>query len=745
MPKLTLTQFVFLIALWGMFVAAHAQCANDNVFWTALNPTGPGNTQTTSSIWGGEYVTVNVCAGATYTFQTCGSSFDTQITVYNSTGGTSLAYNDDGCGLQSTITWTSTFNGTVNVLVDAFFCASNTTFATLSVTQVTACASAGGTDYNHPGGTITTCSGNYYDTGGSGANYGNSQNIVTTFCSANPGECIVLTFSAFSIENNWDFLTIYDGPNAASPVIGQYTGINSPGTVTATSGCLTIRFTSDVSINSTGWAASVSCATCPTPPPPPDPGDFGCPSIDLGPDIALPECYDPCQSLELTADVFETGLPTSYEVQSIPFSPPYSLTAGTQFSINTDDVWSSLITLPFNFCYFGTNYNQCVVGSNGLMSFDPNYADGYCPWAYTATCPSAMLPLNSIFGVYHDIDPSVCGTARYAILGAEPCRVFVVNFTDVCHFSCNSIRSTSQIVLYETTNVIEVYVQDKPTCTGWNYGNAVIGVQNATGTTGYVAPGRQTGPWTAYNEAWRFVPNGAPNFEVNWYTQADGLIGTGTTIQVCPSETSQTYAAEAVYTRCDGSQIVVEDFVTVTCAIVLLPVEWLSFEAQLSDDHRLVNCDWTTASETNNDYFTVERSTDLFNWEPIGTVQGAGTTLEQHDYRFIDRNPLPGIAYYRVRQTNYNGASDLSEVRAVNRPAEGEVFSVYPNPGNGSFVLSGYRDGDFSVFNAAGQRVPFGLTMAGELTLHTASAGVYILELLRGEAQLPERIRLVVQ
>jgi hypothetical protein len=489
----------------------------------------------------------------------------------------------------------------------------------------------------------------------------------------------------------------------------------------------------------------VSCATCPTPPPPPDPGDIGCPSIDLGPDIALPECYDPCQSLELTADVFETGLPTSYEVQSIPFNPPYSLTAGTQFSINTDDVWSSLITLPFNFCYFGTNYNQCVVGSNGLMSFDASYADGYCPWAYTATCPSGLLPLNSIFGVYHDIDPSVCGTARYAILGAEPCRVFVVNFTDVCHFSCTSIRSTSQIVLYETTNVIEVYVQDKPTCTGWNSGNALIGVQNATGTTGFVAPGRQTGPWTASNEAWRFVPNGAPNFEVNWYTQADGLIGTGTTIQVCPSDASQTYAAEAVYTRCDGSQIVVEDFVTVTCALVLLPVEWLSFDAKLSADERQVDCTWSTASETSNDYFTDERSSDNAEWQAIGSVPGGGTSSTQLDYHFVDRNPLNGISYYRVRQTDFNGQSDLSEVRAVNRKLGGEGFAVYPNPGNGHFMLTGYRDGDFSVYNAAGQRVAFSLSMAGELNLHSAAAGVYILELLRGDAQVPERIRLVVQ
>src|SRR5687768_11917132 len=118
--------------------------------------------------------------------------------------------------------------------------------------------------YNMPGGTINTCSGNFYDPGGSGGNYANSQNITTTFCSNN-GTCIQAVFSAFNLENNWDYLYVYDGPTIGSPLIGTYTGATSPGTITSSSGCLTFRFTSDGSVTSTGWAAALSCVPCPPP------------------------------------------------------------------------------------------------------------------------------------------------------------------------------------------------------------------------------------------------------------------------------------------------------------------------------------------------------------------------------------------------------------------------------------------------------------------------------------------------
>lgn len=113
----------------------HAQCANDNILTgTAITPTCPGTTAV-PCVQGGQYVLVNVVTGNQYTFSTCtGAAWDTQITLYNNAGGGSLGYNDDFCGLQSSVTWNASFSGQLRVLIDQFSCSSEATCASLSIT-----------------------------------------------------------------------------------------------------------------------------------------------------------------------------------------------------------------------------------------------------------------------------------------------------------------------------------------------------------------------------------------------------------------------------------------------------------------------------------------------------------------------------------------------------------------------------------------------------------------------------------
>ena len=291
----------------------------------------------------------------------------------------------------------------------------------------------------------------------------------------------------------------------------------------------------------------------------------GCPDITTGPNQSV-DCNITC--VDLSATVLETGTTTDYNVSSVPYAPPAPFTGGTAQFINTDDVFGDVINLPFNFCFYGNTFNQVVIGANGLVSFDAAVAGQYCEYSFNDPIPSSNLYTNCIMGAYHDIDPSQGGSISYFIQGAAPCRIFAVSFNDVPHFSCNCgffggcSRTSQQIVIYETTNVIEVYLQQKETCNGWNNGNAVVGIQNATGAAGVTPPGRNTGSWTANNEGWRFTPSGTPNFEVNWY-KSGNLIGTGLTVNVCPSATT-TYDAEAIYTNCDGAVVTVTDQVTVT-------------------------------------------------------------------------------------------------------------------------------------------------------------------------------------
>jgi len=117
--------------------------------------------------------------------------------------------------------------------------------------------------YTMGNGSISACSGTFYDPGGTG-NYGNSQTFVYTICPSTPGAKVIVNFSAFNLENSFDFLQVFDGNSVAAPSLGTYTGAAGPGTATASvtnaTGCLTFRFTSDGSVTSTGWIAAISCS-----------------------------------------------------------------------------------------------------------------------------------------------------------------------------------------------------------------------------------------------------------------------------------------------------------------------------------------------------------------------------------------------------------------------------------------------------------------------------------------------------
>ncbi|MDW8159648.1 MAG: hypothetical protein RML72_12345, partial [Bacteroidia bacterium] len=148
-----------------------------------------------------------------------------------------------------------------------------------------------------------------------------------------------------------------------------------------------------------------------------------CPSITASPSQTT-ICAGNCANLSATA--LHIGQTNTYAVASIPYNPPYAFTLGTQIFLG-DDQWSDIINLPFNFCFFGNSYNQVVIGSNGLISFNTAYANGFCPWSFTASVPSNVLPLNAIYGVYHDLIPPAGGQIRYTVQGTAPCRTFVVN------------------------------------------------------------------------------------------------------------------------------------------------------------------------------------------------------------------------------------------------------------------------------------------------------------------------------
>jgi len=102
-----------------------------------------------------------------------------------------------------------------------------------------------------------------------------------------------------------------------------------------------------------------------------------------------------------------------------------------------------------------------------------------------------------------------------------------------------------------------------------------------------------------------------------------------------------------------------------------LPIELLYFKAVVCDKN--VCLDWAT--ETNNDFFTVEKSKDGFNFVSVGTIKGAGTTSLLNTYSSVDDNPHHGTSYYRLKQTDFDGKFTYSQIVAVDLQ-----FNIYPNP-----------------------------------------------------------------
>ncbi len=328
------------------------------------------------------------------------------------------------------------------------------------------------------------------------------------------------------------------------------------------------------------------CVTTPVIPTPCTPGPgtgttaLGCPSVISGglglsgADPAPLNCLGSnCTQLEAT--YLQLGNTTNYTFEQIPFNPPYQFDClANPVSVNIDDVWSPMVTLPFNFCFYGNNYNQVLISSNGVITFDTtNYSPGgYSTWSFGNTLPSTSLFMNSIFGVYHDIDPSLGGQVGWELITLNTgCRALVTAWHDVPMYSCTSTLFTGMIVLYENTNVIEVYVEEKNICSSWNGGNALIGIQNATGTAAVAPPGRNsvTADWNGIpgGEAWRFTPSGPSITSIRWF---EGPTATGTPIStgldvitVCPSVTT-TYTAEVMYTLCNGTILREEESVLVT-------------------------------------------------------------------------------------------------------------------------------------------------------------------------------------
>jgi len=251
----------------------------------------------------------------------------------------------------------------------------------------------------------------------------------------------------------------------------------------------------------------------------------------------------------------------------------YAISASVD-SLVTDDTYTSSIKLGFDFEFYGNTYDHILISSNGYVTFDTTNSGGYSPWAINMPIPNpGTPPENSILVTWQDTDPAVAGAIYFGSYGASPNKVYVVTWCGLAMFSCNNLIYTSQLRLYEGSNKIEMYLQDKPLCASWNAGAAVQGLVDINSANFDIVNDPvqlldRNFPlnWTATNEGWEFIPNGPSSYNINsipfvsvaaglttWTDNYGNIVGYGDSINIMPQRTTTYYAK--MNSQCSGTII----------------------------------------------------------------------------------------------------------------------------------------------------------------------------------------------
>jgi hypothetical protein len=568
---------------------AAAQCAG-GIAQAAITPTGAWQTVNTRA---GRYRPFNATAGTTYQFSYCSgggtATWDTELSINNNAGVFAGAYNDDACGFSSELSWLCPTTATYRILVNELPCAASASTATLAYrTFVPGPGATCGNPHIIPSlpftaTALTTC--------GAGNDYTAADACTSTYM------------------NGEDYVFRYVATGAQTIRITLSNTLTFTG-IFVVQGCP----------NTGGTCIPVSGTGC---------GGSTTPNLSAGgnpqADFALPGAG----TYFFIVDTWPTPNCTGFDinVQQVVASGPVSPGCGA-YTISTptyapdpfnsgtavvfpDDKFSSAIGLPFTFCFMGTQYTSLIISSNAYVSFttvcggqDSNWDTDIIPSPAYANSPEAA---NSIMFPWVDVDPGVSGTIRYNTYGTAPNRRFVVAFRNVAMFDCNAMRYTGQVVLYETSFVIDMYIQSLPNCITWNNGEAVLGLLDATGTVAVPVPGFNNTVFTLTNFARRFTPN-------------------------CPG-----------------------------CTI--LPIDFPSLTGDPLQDHNVIT--WSTAHETHSASFVLQRSRDGQQFETVGSVASAGSAPMGNSYSMDDYERFSPMTHYRVVHRDDNGLETYSQTIAV--------------------------------------------------------------------------------
>lgn len=181
-------------------------------------------------------------------------------------------------------------------------------------------------------------------------------------------------------------------------------------------------------------------------------------------------------------------------------------------------------------------------------------------------------------------------------------------------------------------------------------------------------------------------------------------------------------------------------------ASIPLPIELIDFNAIANQVEVLLK--WSTSSELNNDFFTIQRSQDAEVWQDVVIIKGAGTRNFRTDYETMDGLPFNGVSYYRLKQTDFDKEISYSQVRRVELNSEFQL-KVYPNPSSGTFTVStGFEItlDNIRLINSVGQTIQIQLQSdqsSTTLMSQSVTPGIYILQVSKGYWR--QSVRVVIE
>ncbi|MBC7946407.1 MAG: gliding motility-associated C-terminal domain-containing protein [Chitinophagaceae bacterium] len=294
---------------------------------------------------------------------------------------------------------------------------------------------------------------------------------------------------------------------------------------------------------------------------------------------------------------------TDYALNTIAYNPyPFTSPSGNEVppTVYADDNYSPAIDIPFSVCFYDSIYSQFVIGSNGLITFD--IANSDCDNAWTISqqlpfsggticaLPGPYYPKAAIMGAFSDLDPRIAGTVasppdrkiEWRVEGTAPCRKLIVSYYHVGVYGNNpcglATPNTFQMVMYESTGIIEVFFEQKACASNTNLGRAILGIQNWDRDKAVAAPGKNNTVWNEVNTGYRFTPSGGASRFVSCqvFNLAGTLIATGdtaTTVQgeldvtfptFCPTGSTGQYVVKTTFVACDNPANEITSLDTIT-------------------------------------------------------------------------------------------------------------------------------------------------------------------------------------